>query len=171
MIKRIVFIALMMYGLPTLAADAMKYVKLVDSDKGIAPALELSDVNAQAGKFDDYKEQTTVVHFWATWCAPCIKELPELQAFSGKYSRKGLHVVAVATDSHESVKEFLAEKKVDLNIMVDQYGSAMHDFKVKVLPSSYIVNKNGELQLLAQGPVDWASAETEQLIDSVIALP
>ena len=154
--------------MPATASDATSYVKLVELNKGLAPALELSNISAEPETFNDYHDRITVVHFWATWCTPCIKELPELQAFYGKFIGKGLHLLTVATDSHDSVSEFLKNNSMNFNVMVDQYGSAMHDFQVKVLPSSYIVNKNGELQLLAQGPVDWSSSETEQLIESLI---
>lgn len=169
MFKIIALIVLMTSGLSLQAEEVVKYAALVESDKRLASALVLSDVDKQGKTFENYIGQITIVHFWATWCVPCIKELPELVAFDDRFMDQKLHVQTIAADSHDNVKKYLLAKNIKLNVLVDQYGSSMQDFEVRVLPSSYIINNKGELQLLAQGPVDWASKETEQLISQLIS--
>lgn len=167
-VKRIVFAGLIVLCLPVQASDPVDFVRLVENRAGAAPVLDLSDVDDQERDISDFRGRVTLVHFWATWCSPCLKELPDLKSFSEKFSNSDVHVVAVAVDSHELVREFVANRNMGIDIVVDQYGSAMRDYKVTALPSSYIIDKNGELQFLAVGPVDWLSDETSRLIENLV---
>lgn len=154
--------------MPAPASGAMTFVSLVESQSTITPSLELTDINSKPVELNNFHGQVTLIHFWATWCAPCVKELPELQNLSEKYRDKGLRVIAIAADSHAAVKEFIKTKNTQLYIMVDQYGSAMRDYKVMALPSSYIIDVNGKLQFSAVGPVNWLSKDTRQIIKNLI---
>lgn len=154
-----------------LASGAMTFVPLDETQSRTAPVIELTDIHLTPVALNNFQGQITLVHFWATWCSPCLKEMPELQDLSETYRHKGLRVVAIAADSHEEVKKFLTKNNTKLDIMVDQYGSALRDYKVKAFPSSYLIDHNGELQFVAIGPVDWLSENTRKLIDNLIAKP
>ncbi len=176
MIKRMFSVVLMIQWMPVQASEPVAFAQLVENKDGMAPALGLSDIDSQSMVFNDFENKVTLVHFWATWCTPCLKELPDLKSFSEKYSNREVRVITVAADSHELVKEFVTKRSVGLDIMVDQYGSAMRDYKVKALPTSYIIDKNGELRFSAMGPIDWLSNETGQLVEkllveNIVAMP
>lgn len=169
--KTAFILVLTLYWMPALASGGMSFVSLAKSNSESVSALELTDINSKPIELNNFHGKVTLIHFWATWCVPCLKELPELQNLSEKFRNRGLRVIAVATDSHESVKTFLKNNNTSLKIMVDQYGSAMRDYKVKGLPTSYIIDQNGHMQYTAIGPVNWLSNKSNRLIENLVTSP
>ncbi len=110
----------------------------------------------------------TAVHFWATWCVPCVSELPELDAAAATYKDIDFQVVAISLDiDMVKVKLFFDEKGIrTLAPLLDKNSAAFLTAKLRGLPGTLFFNKEGELIARADGPVDWKSAATITFIES-----
>lgn len=128
-------------GVRGLLADAAQ-----DSHKPIAD-FSLSDLSGKQHSTKEWQGKVLVLNFWATWCPPCLKEMPEFQELQNKYSDKGLQVIGIALDDAEPVKEFLASNKITYPILLgeDQGTKIAHDLGniVNTVPFTVVVNKQG----------------------------
>jgi thiol-disulfide isomerase/thioredoxin len=113
------------------------------------------------------KGKVVLVNFWATWCAPCIVELPTLDKLQAELGGDKFEVVAVAVDLRgmEKVGPFWKEKGYKhLAIRLDQRATMMRAFGTNGLPTTFIVDHEGNLVGYLEGHADWASAEAKALI-------
>ena len=128
-----------------------------------APALELKDLSGNEVSLSDFRGRVVFLHFWASWCAPCVKEFPAIIGLEERFKARGFTVLAVAADSEERAREFLSSLSTDttdisgLRVLIDQYGSAMRSYRVNVFPVSFIVDRSGKVVASAIGERDYAS--------------
>jgi len=110
----------------------------------------------------DYKGQWLIVNYWATWCQPCITELPALNAFSKKYAKDKISVIGINFDgkSTQELTEFL--EPLELNFpLFSQFPLADYQLSLpQVLPTTYIIAPDGRLKNTLVGPQDEASLLT-----------
>jgi len=170
MVKHYVAIVLFLWVLTAESSDAVlpNAVELKPVESRTAPAIILSRPDKQSYELKDYGGVVTLVHFWASWCEPCLRELPELQELNDRYRGKGLNIIAVAEDSHNAVNSFMSGRTVRLNVMVDQYGSGLRAYKVKALPSTFLVDESGRIGYSATGPVRWGDKEALQILNKLL---
>lgn len=84
--------------------------------------------------------------FWASWCTPCRKSFPWMNDMKAKYQEQGLVVLSVNLDANKSLAEkFLLETPAQFDIFYDSKGKVAKQFKIKGMPSSYLIDRNGEL--------------------------
>ena len=103
-----------------------------------------------------YSGRTLVVNVWASWCAPCIKEMPELQRFAAKQDANGVQVVGIALDDPAAVRAFLAKVRVSYPVLLDVPGPADAGVRLGnpkgVLPYSVLISDDGRLLKQRIGP-------------------
>ena len=115
----------------------------------------------------------SVIHFWATWCKPCVEELPELSAFSRNNSnRKDVKIYAIAVDKEgwPAVQPFLEKHGVkDFPVFLDPGGKVAERFGTTMYPETYIVNRNGRVVEKVANAISWMNPEVQAFIEKVIA--
>lgn len=121
------------------------------------PALQLSDLSGNRIQLPAaWQGQVTLVNFWATWCAPCLKEMPDLQAFATTQKTGGVRVVGIALDEASSVRNFLQTHNITYPILIDAAGpsdaSVRYGNPAGVLPYSILVSSDGRLLKSRIGP-------------------
>lgn len=121
-----------------------------------APALKLSNADGKAFDLASTRGHWTLVHFWASWCGPCRKEMPTLQRMSTKLPELKL-VLVNTSETDDEVFSFLATVSPDLDSLMDRDGSVTERWQPRGLPSSYLVDRQGKLRYLALGGRDWDS--------------
>ena len=130
----------------TFEADPAAYVP--PSFPRPAPAFALKDLSGAEVSTETLKGKVVLLDFWATWCAPCRKSMPELQALHDKYARRGFSVVGLSIDEGGSakVKKYVASKKFSYPIAVDSEKSPTWDaFRVKAVPAAYLIDREGRI--------------------------
>ena len=101
-----------------------------------------------------------VLNFWATWCPPCIEELPSLDEFQKQLSSKGVVVVGVSVDKNEKLyKDFLKRARVSFQTSRDPDASISAQYGTFKYPETYVINANGEVVAKYIGPKDWMSPD------------
>jgi thiol-disulfide isomerase/thioredoxin len=126
----------------------------------VAPPLRLETL--QGGKLDlsEMKGRVVVINFWATWCPPCIEEMPSIQRLWQDTRDAGLQVLAVNVgEPTERIRAFLREfePKLEFPVLLDPDGEAFQTWGVRGLPKTFIVNKQGRIYYEAEGGRDMSS--------------
>lgn len=104
-----------------------------------------------------------IVHFFASWCAPCAQEMPALQAISDRHAGE-VEVTAIGEDDDEpEMRSFVAQMKVTYKIVWDNSKTKASKWKVQAMPTTFVIDKSGETRFTHQGyrPDDKATLETE----------
>lgn len=117
------------------------------ADQTPLPAFSLPDLSGTEHNINEWQDKVRVINFWATWCPPCLKEMPEFTALQSKYGANGLQFIGIALDDIEPVKEFIESKKINYPILmgVEQGTKIAHDLGnvVNTVPFTVIVDKKG----------------------------
>ncbi|MFV2055495.1 MAG: TlpA family protein disulfide reductase [Thiohalomonadales bacterium] len=124
-----------------------------------------------AGKvsLSEYKGQVIYLDFWASWCVPCRKSFPWMSKMQSKYGDLGFQVIAINLDKEKGLAhEFLKAVPSNFTIAYDPEGSTASLYKVKGMPSSYLVGRDGSIHYEHLGFRDGKIAEMEQQIKTLI---
>lgn len=120
---------------------------------------------------DKWKGRVVLLNLWATWCAPCRKEMPELDALQKKLGSADFEVVALSLDRQgaETARKFLDETKASsLKLYVDPSARALDAVKAPGLPTTVLIDREGREVGRLVGPADWASPEAVALVEKVL---
>jgi thiol-disulfide isomerase/thioredoxin len=126
----------------------------------------------QPATLSDFRGRAVLVNFWATWCAPCLKELPSLDALQGELGGDQFSVVAIAADPRgaEEAKAFLDRLKIrNLEFYADPQLRLAAELTPGVLPVSILYDRKGREVGRLVGEADWSSPEARRLIEATIA--
>ena len=121
---------------------------------------EVADLSGKPFKVES-KGQPMVINFWATWCPPCVGEMPELQKFSEKNPQVDLRLVSIQEDS-ETVVDFLKEQKLKLKPILDSSGKVAQQYRISAIPTTLVVNAQGVIIYRKTGPV--TASELEKVL-------
>lgn len=128
---------------------------------GGTPALDLPLLDGGRVELSSLKGKVVLVNFWATWCAPCIKEMPAMQQLARTLGSERLAVIAVNYgEAEDRIRAFLKRTPLDLPIALDGDLKAARDWGAKVLPISFIVDRDGKIRYSALGELDWTAPAT-----------
>lgn len=128
---------------------------------------QLVDANGNRLNFEKVKGEVVLVNFWATWCPPCVAEMPSLQNLYNDYGDK-VAFMLVAQDKTEKVAAFIEKKGYDLPV----YYSMTEPPNVltsKSIPTTYVINKEGKIIVAETGAADWNSEKIRNLLDELVA--
>jgi thiol-disulfide isomerase/thioredoxin len=124
---------------------------------GPTPASELKDLDGKTHKLEAYRGKVVILNFWATWCEPCREEMPSLNKL--RKSLEGQPVVMFAVNYGEGegrIKPFLAKVPVDFPVLLDRDSQVAREWKVKLMPTTYIIGTDGKVRYGYAGERDWA---------------
>ena len=134
-----------------------------------APDVELQ-VPEQSVRLHALQGQVVYIDFWASWCGPCRKSFPWMNDIQNRYRSKGLKIIAVNVDSDSQLaRAFLQEHPAKFDIAYDAKGQLASQFGVSVMPSSYLIDRQGKVVFVHKGFLEKDTAELERRIQSVLA--
>lgn len=125
-----------------------------------APELDLVTLNGEPVSLADFRGSVVLVNLWATWCPPCRQEMPTLQAFYDRYKEDGFVLIAIdQEETREVVQPFVEEFDLTFPVWLDMDYLAQREFKTMSLPSSYVIDRNGQVKLMWIGSISKANLE------------
>jgi len=128
------------------APFAAAAAKLEQDDERLQDVdFSLQDLGGQKWELKDLKGKVVLVNFWATWCAPCRKEMPDLQSLYKKHKDKGFVVLAISDEDESKVKRFASEQGVKYPILLDPGKKVWELFQVWGIPRSFVYGRDGKL--------------------------
>lgn len=140
------------------------------SNAQLRPAFELPDVDGNLQAISRWDGKVIAINFWATWCAPCRKEIPEFIALQREFGQDGLQFIGIAIDEADAVREYAAELVINYPLLIGEadaievgqaYGNVIGG-----LPFTAVIDRQGHIVLRKQGVLH--RAEAEQLIRQLL---
>lgn len=121
-----------------------------DGTKPVAPDFTLKDTEGKIVKLSDYKGKIVILNFWATWCPPCRKEIPDFIKLSEELS-KGNDAVVLAVnltngyngETADRVKKFIKENKMTMRVLLDEKEEAAANYGIASIPTTFIIHRDG----------------------------
>ena len=127
--------------------------------------LQLRDLDGQVVDLAQFRQRVVVVNFWASWCPPCVHEMPSMQRLKEKLAGRPFTILAVnMAESDQDVRAFLNKTQVDFPVLMDRDGAALKRWKVFVFPTSFVLDPQGRIRLGGVGELEWDSPEIIQKI-------
>ena len=158
--KRILYLILLLTNLTTLYADQKRDMML--------PDLSIKLISGKQARLSSLLEDGPIlVNFWATWCAPCKKEMIFLEEFHKKYSDQGFRVLAISTDSPKSmskVKSYIRAKKHTFLVGLDPNQEVAKKMNAMVMPTVILIDKDRKVSWYHQGFIPGDENEIEAQI-------
>jgi thiol-disulfide isomerase/thioredoxin len=133
------------------------------------PNIKFIDDQNNLHSLSDYKGKVVLLNFWATWCAPCVSEMPTLAKLAKSMEDK-VDIIPISVDykGADAVKKFYEEQDITtLPIFVDNKGKAFKELKLQVLPVTYIIDRKGMIIAKVMGELDWDSKEVHEYLQGI----
>lgn len=152
--------------------DPYKALDLIRPEKKMqAPAFTVPGMNGGKVSLADHKGKVVFLNYWATWCPPCREEMPAMERLYQKLKSKGLVVLAISLDQQGEavVKSFVADYKVTYPIGLDPKMELAQKYGIRALPSTFLIDKKGQLAAMAIGGRPWDSPEAVALMELLLS--
>jgi peroxiredoxin len=119
---------------------------------GPAPNFSLMSRSGEQVSLEDFKGQVVMINFWATWCGPCRREMPHLEALHQRYSSLGFTLLGInVEDDTRGVEKFLRETPVSFEVLYDPTNKVSALYDVIAMPSTVMVDREGNLRFMHHG--------------------
>ena len=143
-------------------------IPVIEKDDGIIgssrPDFSLPDVAGEVRNIAEWDGKVIAINFWATWCPPCIKEIPEFVELQHKYQSQGLQFIGIALQRPEEVLDFMKEKGMNYPVLAGEMEvieiSELYGNNIGALPYTVIIDRAGLIQYVKRGPLSMENAES-----------
>ncbi len=155
----------------TVLSQALSRMKVtVPKKPQLAPDFTLPDFKQSTVRLSDYRGKLVLLNFWASFCAPCRREMPGLENLWQHYRSKGLVVLALSADRDnlKQVETFIKEGKYNFPILLDTEGDVRKKYEIRALPTTYLIGRDGRFIGRVIGERKWGSVPSQQLIKSLL---
>lgn len=145
------------HDLTALAVDDIAFFEVIENPIP-APQTKFQDREGKPVSFSDFRGKTLLVNFWATWCAPCLYEMPSLNRLQKALGGDGFEVITISLDrqGYDVIDPFFEKTQIDaLQAYLDRSNKLTLEVGAIGLPTSILIDKNGRLITRMVGPVEW----------------
>ena len=153
-------------GPATQPLDALKA-----APAALLPALSFTAADGSARSLADYAGKGVVLNFWATWCVPCVSEMPALDALSRSLADKNIVVLPISLDRGgvDAVRPFYAGHGIrSLPVLLDPHSATMTTLRLDGIPTTLVIDRKGREVARVQGPVRWDDPEAASVIARLV---
>ena len=131
--------------------------------KGVsAPDFALPDLDSKTVNLADYKGKVVLLNIWATWCPPCVEEMPSMEKLHKELKDVDFEILAVSIDvsGAKAVIPFMKKHKLSFSVLTDTEGAIKSLYQTTGVPESFIIDRKGIIVEKVIGPRDWAAPST-----------
>lgn len=136
-----------------------------------APDAPFKTADGATRTLADYTGKPVLVNLWATWCPPCVAELPSLAAFARTLAPQGIRVLPISADrgGAKTVEAFYAAHAISgLPVLIDPDMGLMHAFGAQGLPTTYVIDAAGRIVGMEEGGMDWGAADVANTLHALL---
>lgn len=139
-----------------------------------APAFSVKtlDTPARVRTLADYHGQVVLLNVWATWCAPCRAEMPNIEQLYQSYVSRGLKIAAVSIDGpgmEAGVRDFAKQFGLTFDVLHDPGGEIQDTYQMTGVPESFLIGRDGVIRKKISGAIDWNSDDNRRLITRLLS--
>jgi cytochrome c biogenesis protein CcmG/thiol:disulfide interchange protein DsbE len=159
--------ALILVALCFIVADSLREKVVAVGDR--APSFTIVTDGGRQISTSDFGGKVLVLNFWATWCPPCIEEIPSLDAMARRLAPKGVVVLGVSVDKNEAAyRRFLGQARVGFLTARDPEARISSSYGTFKYPETYVIDSRGRVRQKHIGPRNWMAPEILQSIESLL---
>ena len=138
------------------------YIPAAQKSTALAPDFILPTTDGKTVKLSDLKGKVVIVDFWATWCGPCRRGIPDLIELKKKYGSKGFEIVGVSvdTDTKDEVVPFMKAQKINYPIVYGNMNVYQQYGGIRAIPTSFVIDKQGKIVASYEGLISSGTYET-----------
>ena len=142
----------------------------LDTEFDMAPPFDLPTPQGDTVSLASQKGKWVFVNFWATWCPPCVEEMPAIERLSKKMKDRAFTVLAVhiGKESNERLISYAKKTGLTFTMLIDAEKETMRDYGLKSIPVTYIVNPKGEIVAFAEGMREWDNPEMVKYLEDLM---
>ena len=134
------------------------------------PAFSLPDTRGEMHQLADYQGKVVLVNFWASWCPPCIKEIPSLQRLQKQLADRPFEILTVNVgEQRYRVWKFAKLINLDLPVLLDTDSKTFTAWEASVLPTSYLLDTRGQVRYRVIADLEWDTPAVKAVIDELLA--
>ena len=138
------------------------------SNSAKAPDFNLKDQYGVTHSLENYKGKVIFLNFWATWCPPCKKEMPDIENIYKEYgeNKKDVVILGVNSEKENEVKKFLKDKGYTFPTVIDENSEVMRKYFIQAFPTSFVIDKEGNVYGYVMGGL--TKEQIKQVIEEVL---
>ncbi len=170
----LIFLFIVGVGIIVLLQTKDSYLNLSGTPrlgKGMpAPDFTLPDINGKVVSLTDYRGKVVLINIWATWCPPCVEEMPSMEKLHQELKDESFKILAVSIDvlGAKAVIPFMKKHKLSFSALTDTKGAIKSLYQTTGVPESFIVDKNGIIAEKIIGQRDWATSGAIRFFQNLI---
>ncbi|HEY0601732.1 MAG TPA: redoxin domain-containing protein [Herpetosiphonaceae bacterium] len=129
-----------------------------------APDFSLQTLDGETVRLSDFTGKVVLINFWATWCPPCVREIPRLVRISEEYDDDGLVVLGINTtfqDDPAKVEQFVRDQGISYRVLLDPDGDTSQKYPARLMPTTYLIDRSGKVVHTKVGEVDEATLDEQ----------
>ncbi len=130
--KKVIFVILIIFSVSAFSNDM--------------PHFELKDLSGKIVKSSDYKGKVILINFWATWCPPCKREIPDFIELYKKYQKEDFVILGIALDDLKSVTDFKNSYKINYPVLIGDQDVVRKYGNIRGIPTSFLVGRDGKIK-------------------------
>lgn len=164
--KNLLILSLLIFSSLARAGDLKPY------EGAPLPDFSLSDLNGRSHTLSDYRGKVVMVNFWATYCGPCIKEMPSIERLKEKMAGKNFAILAVnMAEETADVKAFFTKHKIKVTfpVLLDPEGGVVEQWMISAVPTTFILDPKGKIQYALYGGLEWDSDAVINTLTGLLA--
>lgn len=130
----------------------------------------LEDIMGDSHSLSQYRGKVVLVNFWASWCPPCVHEIPSMSELYDEMNNRGFTILAINIgESPDDIRRFMKNYPVNFPVLLDPHKDLTKEWKVFAFPTSYLLDSKGIVRYSVAGAIDWNSEESRKVISELIS--
>jgi peroxiredoxin len=153
-----------------ITTEAAPYRLIPVPGEPAAPNFSLKALSGPSRTLEALKGQVVLVNFWASWCPPCIEEMPSMNRIYRRYREQGLEILGINfQEEPEQIDRFLQRVAVEFPVLFDRDGAVAHQWSVFSMPTSFLLDRQGRVRYAISRSIHWDLAESRTVLEQLLA--